>query len=311
MTPEQKSKYNQAAKARMKKLRERRKTETFSKPKTRSELLIEEEVKKTLRMKWREQKQRRMENMTNEDKVMHRSKRRKAYQKKKMKEGRISNMTVPQSPKSFADFIEEIIVINSTPRKKNELLKRGIIQSPDTRRNNKVQQAIGLNCRRQLQMLKGAQDKSSRHFTKNILRTVSGESDELKTDIQKYLGVRSQTWDKYTKVRDLAKSRKPTKAEEEIINYYETCSVILPTKKTVNRHKIQKKVLEYSTKRLHSKFFQATNIPVSITHFRKLKPKHVLHVSKNRFYVCLCEYCLNIRLKLTVRAFFFFYFSYS
>ena len=111
------------------------------------------------------------------------------------------------------------------------------------------------------------------------------------------MNLRTRTFDQYSKTNEDAyrvnkrKDALAEKTKQRINTFYEDSSIHLPLRRQAGR-----KLLMDTTERLHRSFSE--NVPdddkISLSTFRKHRPKEYLTVNKTKFIGCLCEYCINM-----------------
>ena len=274
MTLEQRQKYNEGCKLRMRKMRSAKKAREALTP--RSKLTIAEINKR--RKRWREEK-RRQRAMVNP--VQKRVKEIKALEK------RLKKLT----PREFSELVDTA----TTPRKTKYMSERGMYYSPHSRKKNlKVQAAV--NCfTAKVQELKQKTDK------KNLIRRriiVSHMAKRLKlSKVRSMLGVRWHTWKKYSaiesefeQIRKERNDKLDSSIEQIVEKFYKEKSSPIPSKRFAD-----KAVLSDTTKTLHNQFLSISpSNKVGLTKFKALRPKRVLTADHNKFVGCVCEYCINL-----------------
>ena len=90
------------------------------------------------------------------------------------------------------------------------------------------------------------------------------------------------------------------KDKEEVSNFLEETvnSTMMPGKKYISkRTEKQKTVLNKTMKRLHQSYKTEKKSKMSLSQFKKLRPKHIKTRSKASWVQCLCEKCENLNLK--------------
>ncbi len=116
-----------------------------------------------------------------------------------------------------------------------------------------------------------------------------------------YKCFRYETWKKYSVPfqRKQRSDRFTADVISTIQNFYVNHSTILPMTKTCTVGKVekQKAILNKTTRKLYKDFLSEHTRSVSLSMFRKLRPKHILPVDAHRFRTCLCETCLNLSYK--------------
>lgn len=277
MTAEAKKKYNESARKRMQNLRERMKT--LPKP-----VLSDGELA-TKRTKWRNSKRAQRTKETPEQ---------KAATAKRSLIRKISDL----SPAEFASIVQA-----ATPKKKAEMTMRGFITSPKEIKKTKVQKHMAEDLRKQLHSLSENKDRDS--LTQKKVLSAHLAKSAMQSSIRYELGIKWETWKKYSSIdeedstiQSLGRREKRSDAFspddlEEIEAFYKEKSTAIPLKRYAN-----KSVLTDSTKTIHKEFISQKKFPVSLTHFRKLRPKCVYTADRNKFNSCICDYCLNVDYKV-------------
>ena len=219
MTEEQRTRYNEAARIRMQRLREKKKVEC----KTRSH----KKVTAAQRQKWKEEKRAQRDKMTDLQKEEKRQKRREAYHLMKLKKGQ--NVTFDPNPSEFADQICNII-LNASPRKKNALRKNGVSWGPATKLGKTTLSLLNNH----MKMLKGDRKSSSRQKMRNLVQSISGGEEDEK--LRKWLNVRYATWTKYSSSSsDERKTRSDHVSEKlsaKVQQFYSKNATIISGKKS-------------------------------------------------------------------------------
>jgi hypothetical protein len=211
---EKRARYNENARIRMKIHREKQKD--LPKPK------ISDSEKKQLRAKWAEQKRIQRSKVTPEQKL--------EKEKNKLLT-KLSSLPAAE----FADYITSQV----TPRKKKELKKRGLYQSPKTTKEKKIAMHVGQSVKRQVLKLKEKRDRISRTKLKIILSNITKYVG--RTKVRADMNICWKTWQAYSKISPDAsmdeihhrKRRLDTMSPEStksIQEYYEDQSAPLPLK---------------------------------------------------------------------------------
>ena len=277
LTKEAKVKYNESARKRMQNLRERRRS--MPKP-----VLSDRELD-AKRTKWRNNKRAQRKKETPEQ---------KSAKAKRLLIRKIWDL----SPAEFASIVQA-----ATPTKKAEMTLRGFVTSPKAIRKTRVQKHMAEDLRKQLRSLSVNKDKDS--ITKKKVLTAHLAKSAMQSSIRNELGVKWETWKKYSSIEEedstiQSLGRRENRSDafspenlEEIESFYKEKSTALPLKRYVN-----KSVLTDSTKTVHKEFISQKKFPVSLSHFRKLRPKCVFTADRNKFNSCICDYCLNIDYKV-------------
>ena len=273
MSEDQKLRYKEKAKMRMRKYRLKHK-ESGQKPSP--------SVQRKLRVKWRNAKRHQREKMTPD---------MKAEAAKRNLQRRIDML----SPKDF-----EQVLLSTTPRKRQYLKRRFIVNSPKTAKRLRVNTSIAEAFKSGLHDLRTMQDTESR-AKKKLLGAIARKSRHA-SKVQKELNISYKSWRQYSKIGDQTswvelqarKQRSDCLNEDtksKVQDFFDSHSFAIPSKKHAS-----KSVLTDTTKRLY-KDFQAENSEshlIGLTSFKNLRPAHMLTVDKMKFIGCVCEYCINL-----------------
>jgi len=271
--------HREKAKERMRRLRDRKKQAEVTE--TRSDV-------KEKRKQWRTAKARQIKNMTAEKRETLNRKRRERYIRKRAAAEK--TIRVPEAPKDFAQLVG-VLINGATPSQNMELLNMGICISPEQAAAEKVCQTLSGT----FEKLKNSRKRADRRAMKDLVRA----TDTKDVAVYKLMGVRAQTWIRYRddgKRKDRSDKLSP-RIVEEVKQCYIHNSTPSSETKTVGKSGKQKRVLNMSTRRLHSQFMAASGYELSLSLFRKLRPKNILLVEANRFRTGLCEQCLNVTFK--------------
>jgi len=249
--------------------------------------------------------------MTEEAKKKEREKRRERYktvkrgfelQKEETRQNAQSNY-IPKSAEKFAERIEKAVK-SASPRKKSALLKTGLFASA---KKNETNAKIVAQVKRRLKFLKRQRTKQGRSHYQLFTRSLVGKY-VVEHELRKALDIKWEHWMRMSEIEKNGQENEKRsdafsdEAVKNIERFYEYESVHLPLKKTVSGKTLkQKRVLTDTLTQVHKRFLQDhPKLKVSLSHFRKLRPKEVLTVNKTKFASCLCEYCLNIEFKIDV-----------
>lgn len=276
---EKRAEYNNKAKLRMRELRRKQKDQV----KTRLEINQQ-------RLVWREQKAAQIRMMSPEKKREFLQNRRNSYRRRQLQKGNFPK-GIPESPKKFADFIENLLQ-RATPKKKQQLQYKGIeIVSNNQRDQRKQNEEIVSKLRKHIKQLRRKRKASERVDLKCIVKATQLK----KTAIIRSLGMRTEVWRRYMNdaVRRRRSDAMPESSVKIIKNLYDENSVAIPDSKGKGR-----KILSMTTRRLHQRLKSDSRSPqVSLSKFRKLRPSNILLKSHHKFRTCLCEICLNMSYK--------------
>lgn len=270
----------------MRRIREQRKIEgmqTKNEKRTRAESKAQREY-------WKQAKRRANARLTPEQKEEKLRKRRMMYRQDKLKKG-IKHS--PKCPDLYADLVVNLVK-NCSPKKKAKLREKGIsIRSQDA----EVEKQVVTNLKKTIRHLTSKRKDKEREKLAVIVRAVGSRETQLITK----MGMRRETWLKYQTPfqRKRRCDKLPGTIVKSITKFYDDHSTKLSLTKTCSvarGSEKQKSVLNKTTRQLH-KDFQTEHSSVSLSLFRKLRPKHVLLVDAHRFRTCLCDVCLNLSYK--------------
>ena len=278
MSGEARERYNEKARIRMKRLREKKK-EVKEKPQ-----LTEKQILKR-RQQWRHQKHKQRQNETPETKA---AKKRKSLMKA------LSSL----SPAEFLTIVQTV-----TPSKKAAMDRRGFITSPRSIHKCRLHRSISDSLRVKIKKLLPKRDKDSAIKKKILTMHLTKSSNS--TEISYELGMKWETWQRYSHISEeldyiglCSRKQRMDAFQKEMVDevetFYENRSITLPLRRFAN-----KSVLADSVVTLHKEFNTNRINPVSLSKFSKLRPKHVLTMDRNKFNACMCEYCLNIDYKVS------------
>jgi hypothetical protein len=237
--------------------------------------------RKKLRVKWRQAKRVQRAKLTPE---------KKAGAAKRSLQRKVNAL----SPKEF-----ENLLLATTPRKKQYLKDRCIVNSPKSAKRLRVHSNIAIAFKSGLHDLQTVQTAESRAKRK-VLGAIAQKSQQS-SKAQEELNISYKSWKKF---RDISKetswvelqARKQRsdclneEMKSKVQDFFASHSFAIPAKKHAS-----KSVLTDTTKRLH-KDFQAENTEasISLSLFKRLRPTHMLTVDKMKFIGCVCEYCINV-----------------
>jgi hypothetical protein len=289
MTPEQKAHYRVKAKERTRRWREN----SQEKGKVKSSPVQRE--------MWRLKKQIQRGKITPEQKQKVLDKRKEAYVKKLLSMGKLPKkaympIVIPGTPTKYADLVQKLIE-KATPRKRAILEKRGIVESKKRKLAKKMMKKV----QKRLAVLRKSRNIDDRKEMRMIVHLMNPKKKKAVAHMRKNLNVRWETWRKYSTLSCDRKARKDkiqedTKHQSHAL--YIKNATMLPYKKTVTKAG-QKGVLTKCTRSLHKEFNALpSSHRLSLSAFRKLRPRFLLTVNSRAFNQCLCEYCLNIENKI-------------
>ncbi|XP_063967818.1 uncharacterized protein LOC135157146 isoform X2 [Lytechinus pictus] len=214
--------------------------------------------------------------------------------------------TISISPKIFAATIEDLIEY-ATPRKKKALEHCGL-RASGSKEHNSLNTKLAENVAASLKDNKQKRDKCSRTSRRSVASTlfkVKLPKKQVKTCAQfsttpKYLKALSKSDLEEDKYRNPFAIKQDVK--KSVREFYETNSLQLPNKKDISKKTFQKtSVLQMPINEIYNKFKSANpDVKIGISSFKMLRPQHVKLMSTRKMAACLCEYCTNLELKLSV-----------
>lgn len=309
MTDAQRKSYNEKAALRMRKYRERKKEMGLldHMPMTRKKVLKQREY-------WRLKKREQRGKMSPNTKKAEKEKRRKLYALKKTKSEKNETeptddcirkakrrLHFPKDPKVFASVVRNLAT-NLTPKKKHHLHEKGVlILTPKSKTKHETNAKIVARLKVNLKKLKTNQTKRGKQLYYTLIHSLVGKH-AIEKQLRQALDLKWSHWCKLSLLQqeEIPKSDSlSTETKDSIKTFYETESVTLPTKKTVLKDGTQKKVLTETLQSAFSRFrHENPGQKISLSSFKKQRPKQILTMDKEKFRTCLCEYCLNIEFKL-------------
>ncbi|KAJ8043450.1 Reticulocyte-binding protein 2-like a [Holothuria leucospilota] len=205
--------------------------------------------------------------------------------------------SLPKSPQVFADTVADIIA-KASPRKAIALQAKGIGQGEETAADT----GIGQNLRGQLAQAKHKRGKNTTKVRRVLASAlVTGKKYLYKTarrfGVTRKLLVNAAKPLRYRNARKLDEQVKAT-----VTNFFEDQAVLVADKKAISRKTMKKTaVLQEPVVELFKQFRKKyEHIKIGFSSFSSLRPIHVKTVKFSKLRGCLCEYCTNISLKLTV-----------
>ncbi|XP_053391572.1 uncharacterized protein LOC123539851 [Mercenaria mercenaria] len=185
-------------------------------------------------------------------------------------------------------------------------MRKGLVLSPEERSKRDIECKVVSRVKHALQELKKKHCKEGRkqyqQFTRNLVGKYTAEHS-----MRRALGIKWEYWQRVSALENDSETEQLKRSDafseskvENIQTFYQYESVTLPTKKTVSNKSLnQKKVLTETIQQIHKRFLNENpDLKVSLSQFRKLRPKEVLTVKHQKFMSCLCEYCLNAQFKI-------------
>jgi len=301
--------YNNKSKLRMREYRSRRKErgEVNSTPATRRQVEKKREY-------WREKKKQQRAKMAPQAKLRENEKRKERYRmmvRKKLQfqgtptkdaiKRASGRMAIPKNPAMFAATVDSLV--NEATSKKREALKaRGLVFTPKSKRQHATHRKIVANMKTELKKLKTDRTKDARKKYHWLTQSIVGKH-AVERRLTKELDIKWDYWQQISFLQEEHVPRVDAMSDEtkgHIKRFYATESVTLPNKRSVSlKSGKQKAVMTETLQQSHVKFRREhPGEKVSLSTFRKHRPKEVLCVNKQKFITCLCEYCLNVQYKM-------------
>ncbi|XP_070564656.1 trichohyalin-like [Ptychodera flava] len=196
---------------------------------------------------------------------------------------------LPASPTKYATVVKGLLE-NLSPKKKAAVEK------------------IGLTSIKEKEKLENVCRTARRAFLIALARSTKRKYNGIKRKLSRQLGIRWQTLVKASSISKLERKRRSdsvsnTKAQS-IQDFYirPDQSVELPGKNSVRKKTLQQQhILNRSLKDVHHEWLQENSDSgeeVELSKFCELRPKNVKLQKQRQFNQCLCEYCINVELKL-------------
>ncbi|XP_069117201.1 uncharacterized protein [Argopecten irradians] len=319
-TEEQKEKERENSRRRSTLYRERQKALGLippqSRPKTRKEKEKKREYwklkKRESRARQTAQKKRRVKEcdrkrktVDNSDVEPERKKRRidvKGFPSKTAEKKAIQRLkkSCPKSPTKMAKVFANVIS-SSTPLKKVALAEEGVV-SP---RKSKVISASFNGIKSSIKTLSTSNKKSDKRLRRQLVNACLKTKSTSASRIGKHLGLR---WSYLVKCSNLKLSdetkRKdaiPVEITTEVKNYFlhPEVSTPLPHKNSVDKEGNPRHIMSKTLKETYSDFMNNNkSTKVGFSKFASLRPTYVKTHKNERLNQCLCEYCLNVELKI-------------
>ena len=128
------------------------------------------------------------------------------------------------------------------------------------------------------------------------------KTSSLLKELRKSFKIRPSFVKKITKKEHVCKTTRGLKAalKETVTDFFRRAdnSVELPMKKKVYKSGESRSILRFSCKDLHQKFIGEYNMPIGLSTFKRLRPRHVSLNTSTPLIQCVCIKCENMRLKL-------------
>lgn len=211
---------------------------------------------------------------------------------------------LPLSPRKFFHTVNDLIA-TASPR------KQALFQSSQFKEKKKTpQHRIGEKVLKRLRELQKKRDEASQR-TRTCLLSVCSKYSSIRASSTLY-SISRKTASKYvspweeiaTKINTANSTevyQKKRKLEAEVSAYMETVSHPLPDRKLVSKKTGKSaSVMPKPLKDLHADFLQSTGHNVSFSQFARCRPANIRTARQSRLWLCLCEYCTNVELKLRI-----------
>ena len=310
LTPNRKKRNAEKSRLRMQAMRQRRKAAEHGTDKKKVDLIKTRKAREKLRTQWRIAKQKQRANKTAQAKRRELESRRERYKVNTAKRRlNFSEVRVDLSPEAFAEEIETSIN-EATPRKQQVLKERKVWNTPRTKQTLEVNARIVRSLRDAVKTLRKKKTLKGKTRYRWLVEAIASKylNDQK---MRRALDIHWHFWKSATEIDYEGQSLPPCLApksdsmppevKEAVQHFYLDQSTTLPARRTVSAKTLQQKsVLNKTTAQLHTDFVHKNKgkIHVSLSHFRKLRPKHCLIMDSTKFKNCLCEYCVNVELKL-------------
>lgn len=303
MNEAQRKKYNEKVRIRMKEYRQRKKEngEQTIQPMTRKQV-------EKRRAYWREKKRQQRSQMSDEKRRELAEKRKKRYLAAKKKltfspskdsvRKASQRMNIPKNATMFAEAVNKVIQC-ATPKKKNALKEKGLVFTPNSKKIHETNAKIVANVKMELKKLKENQCKRSKQQYYTLIQSIVGKH-WVERKIRKALDIKLQYMKRMSLLADEPIPKYDALSSESrecIKSFFKTQSVIIPHKRSVLKDGNKRSIMTESLKQAHKRF---PGVKVSLSTFKRNRPKEVLTMDKEKFRTCLCEYCLNVEFKVDV-----------
>ncbi|XP_033754519.1 uncharacterized protein LOC117343464 [Pecten maximus] len=338
MTEEQKQKYNEKARIRNQRYRQKKKSEPGFNIYITNKRAYTRNATEKQRETWKKVKRDQRSNMSAQKRRRVNERRRELYALKKQGKKAVSNASsssrssssntsvvpsggfpsaaakrkaisrslriLPTDANKFADVVSSIIA-KTTPNKKAALMKK-CITSPGAKKRLDYLETTQMGIRDKIEELKcrrNSKDNRLRRILHSALLAKGRVNKRIKTQFQISRKLATQ----YEKNKDLEVRRKerkdtlPIEVVNTVENFYGKMYISreLPNQRSVKKDLSVRKALECSLKTTYTKFTEENpDQQISYSKFASLKPDNVLPMTKNKYLQCLCEYCINIDFKV-------------
>lgn len=262
MTLDQRKRYNEKTKIRMRKMRAKNAKEPKG-IKTRKNVQKEREY-------WRLKKREQRAKMTGQAKRRELEKRREKYHEKKglkckvkLDLGDKSNCEKVKKvrkevtkPEVFAEEIQNIMD-NATPRKKAVLKDKGIVFSPRSKEKYQLNKTVAKSLRSFLDKYKSARKNDARILRRTVTKNLIGKScDDQK--LRKALNIKWDYWARMSVVGDEEVKRSEAFSDEKIKHiwqFYKDESHVLPDKRYAStKSGLSKRLMSQTLRQEHARY---------------------------------------------------------
>ena len=298
MSPTQKDKCRKQSRERVRRYRDRRQSEKNKHLKTRAGQKKEVEHSSRQREIWRESKRRILADPEKRHKINQTRRQKYAEMKafKAFKEGQGKVVKLPETPEKFAQAVEDLLK-SATPCKQRALATKGLCVSSKQKEVQAVNKKLGIFLEREMKRLKVSRKDSDRKRLQYLIKMCAARRKVQRNHMRLALNMTYKTMQKYSDIDWKRKERSDVLSADDILSIgklYLENSTPLAQKKTVSKKGKQKRILNMTIQKLHSK----CKSKVSLSKFTQLKSKNILTVNKHKFANCLCDICLNVSKKV-------------
>ena len=293
---EKKEKYNEQAKLRMRKYRQKRKSQIHKR--------LTRKDRESLRSKWRLAKQKQRANMSEQQmKIV--NERRRLYRREAIKRKlNFESLDQPDSKKRRLRG-EELYqnIVEATPKTIKTLKNEGLIVTPKSIKQAECDKDLRSNLRQSIAALREKRTKKSRQKQKIIVEAAARKAHR-NTMMRESLNVHQHFWNWATNcdVEYYASTRcdsLPETEKDSIESFFRSNAEMLPCKRTITKDDIQKVILTKTVKELYHEYCSnQKDRKVSYSQFKKSRPNYCLTVNCHKFAQCLCEFCINVEFAL-------------
>ena len=222
---------------------------------------------------------------------------------------RIAKMqaTDPDDAVKFAQVKErQLLKAMKSPRKRKTLLRSGIsVGKEKVKEVSRLKSALA-KVKSYVTELKTSNTKSSRLKKRTLARALCGTTPKMwlstQTGLSRAFMLKASLIPE--EEHELKQTRASTVSAEkklEIVEFYNRpeIRVVTPDRKQTTMGQ-ERGFLNRTLTSLHCDYKQESGSMIGRTTFQKLRPKTTLCVDQAKHTSCLCEYCTNVALKLSV-----------